>query len=383
LKKKIAILGSTGSIGKQTLDVISKNKDNFKAEILIAGKNSDLLIEQAKKYRPKIVVINDQNQYRHVLRKLKDDNIDVYAGYKEILNVLSYNLIDTVVSAFVGYSGLEPTIHAIKAGKDIALANKETMVVAGELITSLVKKHKVKLYPIDSEHSAICQCIIGEEENEIEKIILTASGGPFRKFKKFDLINVTKKQALNHPKWKMGEKITIDSASLMNKGLEVIEAKWLFNLNASKIEVTIHPEAIVHSMVQFKDGSIKAQLGVPDMKIPIQFALSSPKRITSDFPRLSFKKNLKLNFEKPNLEIFKNLKLAYQAINEGGNKPCVLNAANEIVVEAFLNNKIKFLEMSEIIEECLNKIEYIANLTFEDYVRMDNITRVLAKKLIK
>ncbi len=383
MKKKIAILGSTGSIGKQTLDVISKNKDNFKAEILIAGKNSDLLIEQAKKYRPKIVVINDQNQYRHVLRKLKDDNIDVYAGYKEILNVLSYNLIDTVVSAFVGYSGLEPTIHAIKAGKDIALANKETMVVAGELITSLVKKHKVKLYPIDSEHSAICQCIIGEEENEIEKIILTASGGPFRKFKKFDLINVTKKQALNHPKWKMGEKITIDSASLMNKGLEVIEAKWLFNLNASKIEVTIHPEAIVHSMVQFKDGSIKAQLGVPDMKIPIQFALSSPKRITSDFPRLSFKKNLKLNFEKPNLEIFKNLKLAYQAINEGGNKPCVLNAANEIVVEAFLNNKIKFLEMSEIIEECLNKIEYIANLTFEDYVRMDNITRVLAKKLIK
>ena len=383
MKKKIAILGSTGSIGKQTLDVISKNKDNFKAEILIAGKNSDLLIEQAKKYRPKIVVINDQNQYKHVLRKLKDDNIDVYAGYKEILNVLSNNLIDTVVSAFVGYSGLEPTIHAIKAGKDIALANKETMVVAGELITSLVKKHKVKLYPIDSEHSAIYQCIIGEEENEIEKIILTASGGPFRKFKESDLINVTKKQALNHPKWKMGEKITIDSASLMNKGLEVIEAKWLFNLSASKIEVTIHPEAIVHSMVQFKDGSIKAQLGIPDMKIPIQFALSSPKRITSDFPRLSFKKDLKLNFEKPNLDIFKNLKLAYQAINEGGNKPCVLNAANEIVVEAFLNNKIKFLEMSEIIEECLNKIEYIANLTFEDYVKMDNITRIFARKLIK
>ena len=383
MKKKIAILGSTGSIGRQTLDVISSNKDNFKAEILIADNNANLLIEQAKKYRPKIVVINNQNKYKHVLNKLKDENIDVYAGYKEILNVLSNNLIDTVVSAIVGYSGLEPTIYAIKAGKDIALANKETMVVAGELINSLVNKHKVKLYPIDSEHSAIYQCIIGEEENEIEKIILTASGGPFRKFKKTDLINVTKKEALNHPKWKMGEKITIDSASLMNKGLEVIEAKWLFNLSPSKIEVTVHPEAIVHSMVQFKDGSIKAQLGIPDMKIPIQFALSSPKRMASDFPRLSFKKNLQLNFEKPNLDIFKNLKLAYQAINEGGNKPCVLNAANEIVVEAFLNNKIKFLEMSEIIEECLNKIEYIANLTFEDYVRMDNISRVFAKKLIK
>ena len=383
MKKKIAILGSTGSIGRQTLDVISSNKDNFKAEILIADNNANLLIEQAKKYRPKIVVINNQNKYKHVLSKLKDENIDVYAGYKEILNVLSNNLIDTVVSAIVGYSGLEPTIYAIKAGKDIALANKETMVVAGELINSLVNKHKVKLYPIDSEHSAIYQCIIGEEENEIEKIILTASGGPFRKFKKTDLINVTKKEALNHPKWKMGEKITIDSASLMNKGLEVIEAKWLFNLSPSKIEVTVHPEAIVHSMVQFKDGSIKAQLGIPDMKIPIQFALSSPKRMASDFPRLSFKKNLQLNFEKPNLDIFKNLKLAYQAINEGGNKPCVLNAANEIVVEAFLNNRIKFLEMSEIIEECLNKIEYIANLTFEDYVRMDNISRVFAKKLIK
>ena len=383
MKKKIAILGSTGSIGRQTLDVISSNKDNFKAEILIADNNANLLIEQAKKYRPKIVVINNQNKYKHVLNKLKVENIDVYAGYKEILNVLSNDLIDTVVSAIVGYSGLEPTIYAIKAGKDIALANKETMVVAGELINSLVNKHKVKLYPIDSEHSAIYQCIIGEEENEIEKIILTASGGPFRKFKKTDLINVTKKEALNHPKWKMGEKITIDSASLMNKGLEVIEAKWLFNLSPSKIEVTVHPEAIVHSMVQFKDGSIKAQLGIPDMKIPIQFALSSPKRMASDFPRLSFKKNLQLNFEKPNLDIFKNLKLAYQAINEGGNKPCVLNAANEIVVEAFLNNRIKFLEMSEIIEECLNKIEYIANLTFEDYVRMDNISRVFAKKLIK
>ena len=383
MKKKIAILGSTGSIGRQTLDVINNNKDYLIPEILIGGENSDLLIKQAKKFKPKIVVINDQKKYKHVLRELKNDNINVYAGRNEILNAVSDNSIDTIVSAIVGYSGLEPTIHAIKSGKEIALANKETMVVAGKLINYLLKKHKVKLYPIDSEHSAIYQCLMGEKENTIEKIILTASGGPFRKFKKSELINVSKEDALNHPKWKMGEKITIDSASLMNKGLEVIEAKWLFNVKTSNIEVTIHPEAIVHSMVQFKDGSIKAQLGVPDMKIPIQFALTSPKRIESNFPRLSFNQKLNLNFEKPNLNIFKNLKLAYQAINEGGNKPCILNAANEIAVEAFLENKIKFLEMSEIIEECLNKIEYIANLTFEDYVIMDKKTRTLAKKLIK
>ena len=282
----------------------------------------------------------------------------------------------------VGYSGLEPTISAIKAGKNIALANKETLVVAGELINNLIKKYKVKMYPIDSEHSAIYQCILGEEKNKYEKIILTASGGPFRGFKLSQLEKVTPHEALNHPKWKMGKKISIDSATLMNKGLEVIEAKWLFDIDPSNIEVVIHPEAIVHSMVQFIDGSIKAQLGVPDMKIPIQFALTSPYRIESNFPRLSLNKKLSLNFEKPDLNTFKNLKLAFQAIKEGGNKPCILNAANEVVVDSFLKKEIKFLEMSNIIEECLNKIEYIANLNFEDYVEIDRKTRILTKKLI-
>ena len=382
MKKKIAILGSTGSIGIQTLDVIQKNKELFTAEILIAGQNSNLLIKQAKSFKPKIVVINDESKYLYVKEQLKNEKTRVFAGKKEIINVVKNKSIDTVVSAVVGYSGLEPTISAIKAGKNIALANKETLVVAGELINNLIKKYKVKMYPIDSEHSAIYQCILGEEKNKYEKIILTASGGPFRGFKLSQLEKVTPHEALNHPKWKMGKKISIDSATLMNKGLEVIEAKWLFDIDPSNIEVVIHPEAIVHSMVQFIDGSIKAQLGVPDMKIPIQFALTSPYRIESNFPRLSLNKKLSLNFEKPDLNTFKNLKLAFQAIKEGGNKPCILNAANEVVVDSFLKKKIKFLEMSNIIEECLNKIEYIANLNFEDYVEIDRKTRILTKKLI-
>tara|TARA_Y100001934_G_C12277769_1_gene738287 strand:+ start:218 stop:1372 length:1155 start_codon:yes stop_codon:yes gene_type:complete len=382
LKKKIAILGSTGSIGIQTLDVIRKNKELFTAEILIAGQNSNLLIKQAKTFKPKIVVINDESKYLYVKKHLKNQKTKVFAGKKEVINVVKNKSIDTVVSAVVGYSGLEPTISAIKAGKNIALANKETLVVAGELINNLIKKYKVKMYPIDSEHSAIYQCILGEEKNKYEKIILTASGGPFRGFKLSQLEKVTPHEALNHPKWKMGKKISIDSATLMNKGLEVIEAKWLFDIEPSNIEVVIHPEAIVHSMVQFIDGSIKAQLGVPDMKIPIQFALTSPYRIESNFPRLSLNKKLSLNFEKPDLNTFKNLKLAFQAIKEGGNKPCILNAANEVVVDSFLKKKIKFLEMSNIIEECLNKIEYIANLNFEDYVEIDRKTRILTKKLI-
>ena len=382
MKKKIAILGSTGSIGIQTLDVIQKNKELFTAEILIAGQNSNLLIKQAKTFKPKIVVINDESKYLHVKEHLKNQKTKVFAGKKEVINVVKNKSIDTVVSAVVGYSGLEPTISAIKAGKNIALANKETLVVAGELINNLLKKYKVKMYPIDSEHSAIYQCILGEEKNKYEKIILTASGGPFRGFKLSQLEKVTPHEALNHPKWKMGKKISIDSATLMNKGLEVIEAKWLFDIDPSNIEVVIHPEAIVHSMVQFIDGSIKAQLGVPDMKIPIQFALTSPYRIESNFPRLSLNKKLSLNFEKPDLNTFKNLKLAFQAIKEGGNKPCILNAANEVVVDSFLKKKIKFLEMSNIIEECLNKIEYIANLNFEDYVEIDRKTRILTKKLI-
>ena len=382
MKKKIAILGSTGSIGIQTLDVIQKNKELFTAEILIAGQNSNLLIKQAKSFKPKIVVINDESKYLYVKEHLKNQKTKVFAGKKEVINVVKNKSIDTVVSAVVGYSGLEPTISAIKAGKNIALANKETLVVAGELINNLIKKYKVKMYPIDSEHSAIYQCILGEEKNKYEKIILTASGGPFRGFKLSQLEKVTPHEALNHPKWKMGKKISIDSATLMNKGLEVIEAKWLFDIDPSNIEVVIHPEAIVHSMVQFIDGSIKAQLGVPDMKIPIQFALTSPYRIESNFPRLSLNKKLSLNFEKPDLNTFKNLKLAFQAIKEGGNKPCILNAANEVVVDSFLKKEIKFLEMSNIIEECLNKIEYIANLNFEDYVEIDRKTRILTKKLI-
>ena len=382
MKKKIAILGSTGSIGIQTLDVIQKNKKLFTAEILIAGQNSNLLIKQAKSFKPKIVVINDESKYLYVKEHLKNQETKVFAGKKEVINVVKNKSIDTVVSAVVGYSGLEPTISAIKAGKNIALANKETLVVAGELINNLIKKYKVKMYPIDSEHSAIYQCILGEEKNKYEKIILTASGGPFRGFKLSQLEKVTPHEALNHPKWKMGKKISIDSATLMNKGLEVIEAKWLFDIDPSNIEVVIHPEAIVHSMVQFIDGSIKAQLGVPDMKIPIQFALTSPYRIESNFPRLSLNKKLSLNFEKPDLNTFKNLKLAFQAIKEGGNKPCILNAANEVVVDSFLKKEIKFLEMSNIIEECLNKIEYIANLNFEDYVEIDRKTRILTKKLI-
>ena len=382
MKKKIAILGSTGSIGIQTLDVIQKNKELFTAEILIAGQNSNLLIKQAKIFKPKIVVINDESKYLYVKEHLKNQKTKVFAGKKEVINVVKNKSIDTVVSAVVGYSGLEPTISAIKAGKNIALANKETLVVAGELINNLIKKYKVKMYPIDSEHSAIYQCILGEEKNKYEKIILTASGGPFRGFKLSELEKVTPHEALNHPKWKMGKKISIDSATLMNKGLEVIEAKWLFDIDPSNIEVVIHPEAIVHSMVQFIDGSIKAQLGVPDMKIPIQFALTSPYRIESNFPRLSLNKKLSLNFEKPDLNTFKNLKLAFQAIKEGGNKPCILNAANEVVVDSFLKKEIKFLEMSNIIEECLNKMEYIANLNFEDYVEIDRKTRILTKKLI-
>tara|TARA_Y100001935_G_scaffold88372_1_gene73320 strand:+ start:150 stop:1304 length:1155 start_codon:yes stop_codon:yes gene_type:complete len=382
LKKKIAILGSTGSIGIQTLDVIRKNKELFTAEILIAGQNSNLLIKQAKTFKPKIVVINDESKYLYVKKHLKNQKTKVFAGKKEVINVVKNKSIDTVVSAVVGYSGLEPTISAIKAGKNIALANKETLVVAGELINNLIKKYKVKMYPIDSEHSAIYQCILGEEKNKYEKIILTASGGPFRGFKLSQLEKVTPHEALNHPKWKMGKKISIDSATLMNKGLEVIEAKWLFDIDPSNIEVVIHPEAIVHSMVQFIDGSIKAQLGVPDMKIPIQFALTSPYRIESNFPRLSLNKKLSLNFEKPDLNTFKNLKLAFQAIKEGGNKPCILNAANEVVVDSFLKKEIKFLEMSNVIEECLNKIEYIANLNFKDYVEIDRKTRILTKKLI-
>ena len=383
MKKKIAILGSTGSIGIQTLDVIQKNKELFTAEILIAGQNSNLLIKQAKTFKPKIVVINDESKYLYVKEHLKNQKTKVFAGKKEVINVVKNKSIDTVVSAVVGYSGLEPTISAIKAGKNIALANKETLVVAGELINNLIKKYKVKMYPIDSEHSAIYQCILGEEKNKYEKIILTASGGPFRGFKLSQLEKVTPHEALNHPKWKMGKKISIDSATLMNKGLEVIEAKWLFDLNQNQIEVVIHPQSIIHSAVQFEDGSIISQLGLPDMKLPIQYALGYPNRIKNSFKRFSFFEYSNLSFERPDTDTFKNLSLAYKAMDLGGNAACVLNAANEVAVDGFLNDKIGFLNMSDLIDNCLEKINFVKNPSLEDLIESDKETRILAKKLLK
>ncbi|HMQ00472.1 MAG TPA: 1-deoxy-D-xylulose-5-phosphate reductoisomerase, partial [Cyclobacteriaceae bacterium] len=342
-KKHIAILGSTGSIGTQALEVIAAHPQHFIAEVLTAQNNADLLIEQAKTFKPNAVVIVDESKYQKVKEALDTDGIKVYTGEAALAQVVQMESIDLVLTALVGYAGLKPTIEAIQSKKNIALANKETLVVAGELITALAKENGVNIYPVDSEHSAIFQCIVGEFHNRIEKIILTASGGPFRGKKRDELLNVTKAQALKHPNWSMGAKITIDSASLMNKGLEVIEAKWLFGLNAGQVEVIVHPQSIIHSMVQFEDGSIKAQMGLPDMRLPIQFAMTYPNRLKADFPRFDFGQYPALTFEKPDLETFSNLALAFEALQKGGNAPCVLNAANEIAVAAFLDDRIKFL----------------------------------------
>jgi len=383
MRKRIAILGSTGSIGTQTLEVIAQNPEHFEVEVLTANNNIDLLIEQAKHFQPNVVVITNACHYDQLKEALKDESIKVYAGREAIQQVVQMDTIDVVVTAMVGYSGLIPTCNAIKAGKHIALANKETMVVAGEIINQLAIENKVNIYPVDSEHSAIFQCLVGEFNNEIEKIYLTASGGPFRGFTLEQLANVTKADALKHPNWDMGAKITIDSASMMNKGFEVIEAKWLFGLKPEQIDVVVHPQSIIHSIVQFCDGSMKAQMGLPDMKLPIQYALSFPERLPSPFKRFNFLDYPKLTFEQPNTKNFRNLALAFEALNQGGNMPCILNAANEVVVQAFLNDKISFLQMPEIVEQAMEKATYLKKPDLEDYIQTDKEVRILTSAMVK
>ena len=382
-KKKIAILGSTGSIGTQALEVMATNPDYFQVEILTAGSNAELLVKQALEFKPNCVVIADKSKYQWVKEKLWNEDIKVFSGSDSIEQVVRGEEIDSVLTAMVGFSGLKPTMAAIETGKNIALANKETLVVAGEVITKLAFEKGVNIYPVDSEHSAIFQCLAGEFHNPIEKIILTASGGPFRGKKTEDLALIKKEQALKHPNWSMGAKITIDSASLMNKGLEVIEAKWLFNLKPEQIEVIVHPQSIVHSLVQFCDGSIKAQLGLPDMKLPIQYALGYPRRLSNDFQRFSFLNYPTLSFEQPDLDTFKCLKLAFWAMRNGGNASCVLNAANEIAVDAFLKDKISFLSIPELISACLEKIPFTLNPGLEDLVQTDTETRIFAENWVK
>lgn len=362
--------------------MIAANPENFQVEVLTANGNCDLLIQQALRFKPNAVVIGDEAKFDKVRNALWSEGVKVYAGIDAIAQVVEMEEIDVVLTALVGYAGLKPTISAIKAGKPIALANKETLVVAGELITNLAKEHAVNIYPVDSEHSAIFQCLAGEFHNPIEKIYLTASGGPFRGKDSNFLTTVTKEQALKHPNWDMGAKITIDSASMMNKGLEVIEAKWLFGLKPEQIDVIVHPQSIIHSIVQFEDGSMKAQMGLPDMKLPIQYALGYPKRLKSDFPRFNFLNYPALTFEQPDIKTFRNLALAYQALEKGGNMPCILNAANEVAVDAFLKDKIGFLEMSDFIEECMEKISFIEKPVYEDYVQTDDETRKLIANLI-
>ncbi|MCS4434293.1 1-deoxy-D-xylulose-5-phosphate reductoisomerase [Aquiflexum gelatinilyticum] len=382
-KKNVAILGSTGSIGTQTLEVIRSHTEKFQVEVLTAQNNADLLINQAIEFQPNCVVISNEGLYEKVRDVLLPLGIKVFAGEKALADVVTMESIDIVLTALVGYSGLIPTMKAIEAGKAIALANKETLVVAGELVTKLAREKGVNIYPVDSEHSAIFQCLVGEFHNPIEKIILTASGGPFRGKDRSYLETVTKAQALKHPNWDMGAKITIDSASLMNKGLEVIEAKWLFGLSKDQIEVVVHPQSIIHSLIQFEDGSIKAQLGLPDMRIPIQFALSYPDRLKADFPRFDFARYPNLTFEKPDIQTFRNLGLAFEALEKGGNAPCILNAANEIVVAAFLREEIGFLEMSDIIAETMVKADFVRKPTLEDYVNTDKMSRIITEELIK
>jgi 1-deoxy-D-xylulose-5-phosphate reductoisomerase len=381
--KRIAIFGSTGSIGTQALEVIAANPEKFSAEILTAHNNDELLVQQALQFNPNIVVIGDEKKYAKVKEALATTNVKVFAGEKALVEVAAMDCYDLMLAAIVGYAGLRPTLEAIGKGKAIALANKETLVVAGDIMMRKAVENRAPIIPVDSEHSAIFQCLVGETRNRIEKIILTASGGPFLGRKPNYLMNVKKEHALQHPNWTMGAKITIDSATLMNKGLEMIEAKWLFNLKPSQIQVVIHPQSIIHSMVQFEDGSIKAQMGLPDMKLPIQYALAFPKRIRNDFPRFDFKKVNTLNFEEPDVKTFRNLALAEEALNKGGNLPCVMNAANEIAVYAFLRNRINFLDMTDVIEKTMQNISFIEKPTLEEYFESDGEARNFAADLIK
>jgi len=381
-KKNIAILGSTGSIGTQALEVVSEQNDLFSVEVLTANENADLLIAQSKKFKPSIVVIVNEKKYLRVNDSLSPLGIRVLSGANSLEEVVQLESVDLVLTALVGFSGLQPTISAIKSGKNIALANKETLVVAGDLISRLCKKHLVSIYPVDSEHSAIFQCLSGEDKKSVEKIYLTASGGPFVGKSKKELLGVKKEHALKHPNWVMGKKVTIDSATLMNKGLEVIEAKWLFDLNFDQIDVVVHRQSIIHSAVQFTDSSIIAQIGIPSMKLPIQYALGFPKRLSNNFQRFNFLDYPKFTFEKPDMQSFKNLSLAYSSLKKGGNSPCVLNAANEIAVSAFLEDKIGFLNMSDLIANCMEKITFVKNPNLEDYIKTDMETRLLAKKLL-
>ncbi len=380
--KHLAILGSSGSIGTQALEVVRENPGLFKVTVLTANHNADLLIQQALEFQPEYVVIVDYTKYEKVRAALAGTRITVLAGEEALCEVVQLPSLNIVLTALVGFCGLKPTIAAVNAGKDIALANKETLVVAGDIVTSLAREKGVRILPVDSEHSAIYQCLVGEEGNEIEKIYLTASGGPFRGKNRAFLDTVTKAQALKHPNWVMGAKITIDSATLMNKGLEVIEAKWLFGLDAGQIDVIVHPQSIIHSIVQFTDGSMKAQMGLPDMKLPIQYAIAYPDRIKSSFPRFDFLNYSQLTFEQPDKSTFRNLALAYKALEEGGNMPCVINAANEIVVAEFLKDNIGFLQMSDVIESCMSKIAYIRQPSLQDYLETDKETRLLARELV-
>lgn len=381
--KNIAILGSTGSIGTQTLQVVEANPGRFGVEVLTANNNVELLIEQALKFKPDCVVIANEAKYSVLKEALAQEDIKVFAGAEAIAQAVTSPRIDLVVTAMVGYSGLLPTVEAIKAGKNIALANKETLVVAGEWIVRLVEEHKVAVLPVDSEHSAIFQCLVGEDHSRVEKLILTASGGPFRGKGREYLKTVTAAAALKHPNWRMGAKVTIDSASMMNKGFEVIEARWLFGIKPEKIEVVVHPQSLVHSMVQYADGSIKAQLGVPDMRLPIQYALTFPERVAADFGRLDFDVCRQLTFEKPDWKTFRNLELAYEAMRRGGNMPCILNAANEVAVDAFLRGRCGFLAMSDLIESTMAKVDYIGRPTLEEYAETDRVSRQLAGEQLR
>ncbi len=382
-KKRIAIFGSTGSVGTQTLQVIAAHPDLFEVEVLTAQTNDELLVEQALKFKPNVVVIGDAGKYQKVKGALASTEVKVFCGEKALEEVAAFDTYDLMLAAIVGFAGLKPVLEAIKNGKAIALANKETLVVAGDIVMKKALENRVPIIPVDSEHSAIFQCLVGETRNKVEKVILTASGGPFLGKKPNYLVNVKRDHALQHPNWNMGAKISVDSATLMNKGLEMIEARWLFNLAPAQIQAVVHPQSIIHSMVQFEDGSIKAQMGLPDMKLPIQYALGFPHRIPNDYPRFDFKKISSLTFEEPDLKTFRSLALAMDALHKGGNLPCIMNAANEIAVWAFLRNRIGFLDMTDVIEKTADKLPYIAQPTLEEYLESDGEARNYAASLIK